>query len=120
MMLSSYPLWLPAYDEASVTKVLHPDDPQDVPHAIELMQAIIAFSKLKHVSINDSFSTNVNIRADLMAIKLLGHILESILLPFIDVNLSLTKQVQYLSSYSHPSPAMLHFHRHGFMPYQLY
>jgi hypothetical protein len=120
MMLSRYLLWLPAYDEASVTKVLHPDDPQDVPRAIELMQAIIAFSKLKHASIDDSFSTNVDIRADLMAIKLLGHILESILLPFIDVNLSLTEQVQYLSSYSHLSFAMFHSHRRGFMPYQLY
>ncbi|KAG2742799.1 hypothetical protein P692DRAFT_20879328 [Suillus brevipes Sb2] len=120
MMLSRYLLWLPAYDKASVTKVLHLDDPQDVPCAIELMQAIIAFSKLKHASIDDSFSTNIDIHTDLMAIKLLGHILESILLPFIDVNLSLTEQVQYLSSYSHLSFAMFYSHRRGFMPYQLY
>ncbi|KAG1852547.1 hypothetical protein F4604DRAFT_1933696 [Suillus subluteus] len=120
MMLSRYLLWLPAYDEASVSKVLHPDNPQDVPRAIELMQAIIAFSKLNHTSIDDSFSTNIDIHADLMAIKLLSHLLESILFPFIDVDLSLTEQVQYLSCYSHLSFTMFHSHRHGFMPYQLY
>ncbi|KAG1837066.1 hypothetical protein C8R48DRAFT_623007 [Suillus tomentosus] len=31
MMLSWYLIWLPAHDEASVTKLLHPDNPQDVP-----------------------------------------------------------------------------------------
>lgn len=34
MMLLRYLIWLPAHDEASITKLLHPDDPQDVPRAI--------------------------------------------------------------------------------------
>ncbi|KAG2034010.1 hypothetical protein BDR03DRAFT_935427 [Suillus americanus] len=90
MMLSWYLLWLPAHNEASITKLLHPDDPQDVLRAIELMQAIIMFSQLQHNSIDNSFSTGVNIRADLVVIKLLSNLIESILLPFIDPNLSLT------------------------------
>jgi hypothetical protein len=60
MMLSRYLVWLPAYDEASITKLLHPDDPQDVPQAIELMQAIVEFSKSQHSLLNDSFSTDTS------------------------------------------------------------
>jgi hypothetical protein len=120
MMLSWYLLWLPAHDEASITKLLHPDDPQDVPHAIELMQAIITFSQLQYDSIDSSFSTNIDIRADLEAIKLLSNLIESILLPFIDPHLSLTHQVQYLSRYAHLSFSIFRTHRRAFMPYQLY
>ncbi|KAG1721835.1 hypothetical protein EDB19DRAFT_1898261 [Suillus lakei] len=88
MMLSRYLVWLPAYDEASVMKLLHPDDPQDVPRAIELMQAIVDFS-------NNSFSTDVNTRADLMSITLLSNVIKSILIPFINPKLSLTEQLYY-------------------------
>ncbi|KAG2035573.1 hypothetical protein BDR03DRAFT_867885 [Suillus americanus] len=119
-MLLRYLIWLPAHDEASITKLLHPDDPQDVLRAIELMQAIMTFSKSQHTNIDNSFSTNINIRADLMSIKLLSDIIESILLSFIDINLSLTEQVQYLSHYAHLSFAIFHSHHHTFMPYQLY
>ncbi|KAG2051216.1 hypothetical protein BDR06DRAFT_973933 [Suillus hirtellus] len=40
MMLSRYLVWLPTYDKASITKLLHSDDPQDILQAIESMQAI--------------------------------------------------------------------------------
>ncbi|KAG2158373.1 uncharacterized protein EDB93DRAFT_1238125 [Suillus bovinus] len=60
MMLSRYLIWLPMYDEASVMKLLHPDDPQDVPWVIELMQAIVEFSKFQHSLLNNSFSTDIN------------------------------------------------------------
>ncbi|KAG2044115.1 hypothetical protein BDR03DRAFT_977769 [Suillus americanus] len=120
MMLLRYLIWLPAQDEASVTKLLHPDDPQDVPHAIKLMQAIVTFSKSQQASIDNSFSTDIDLRADLMSIKLLSDIMESILLLFININLSLTEQVQYLSRYAHLSFAIFRSHRRAFMPYQLY
>ncbi|KAG2065211.1 hypothetical protein BDR04DRAFT_1033349, partial [Suillus decipiens] len=120
MMLLRYLLWLPAHDEASITKLLHPDDPQDVPCAIELMQAIITFSQLQYDSIDSSFSTNIDICADLEAIKLLSNLIKSILLPFIDPHLSLTHQVQYLSRYAHLSFSIFRTHRRAFMPYQLY
>ncbi|KIK32417.1 hypothetical protein CY34DRAFT_55944, partial [Suillus luteus UH-Slu-Lm8-n1] len=120
MMLSRYLVWLPAYDEASVTKLLHPDDPQDVPRAIELMQAIVNFSKSQHAILDNSFSTDVDTRADLVSITLLSNIIESILVPFINPNLSLTEQVHYLSRYSHLAFTIFRVHRRSFMPFQLY
>ncbi|KAG1725128.1 hypothetical protein EDB19DRAFT_1897825 [Suillus lakei] len=95
MMLSRYLVWLPAYDEASVTKLLHPDDPQDVPRAIELMQAIVDFSKSHNV-------------------------IKSILIPFINPKLSPPEQVHYLSCYAHLAFTIFRIHRRAFMPFQLY
>lgn len=119
-MLARYLVWLPAYDEAAVTKLLHPDDPQDVPHAVELMLAIIEFSQSQCHVLNDSFSLEVNARADLISISLLSALLESILTPFINVSLSLSEQFQYLSRYAHLAYAFFHAHRRSFMSYQLY
>ncbi|KAG2340566.1 hypothetical protein BDR05DRAFT_977284 [Suillus weaverae] len=100
MMLAWYLVWLPAYDETSVIKLLHPDNPQDVPLAIELMQAIT--------------------RADLMLITLLSHVIESILTPFINTKLCLSEQVHHLSCYSHLAFTIFRVHRQSFMPFQLY
>ncbi|KAG1894264.1 uncharacterized protein F5891DRAFT_1195401 [Suillus fuscotomentosus] len=97
MMLSCYLVWLPAYDKASVTKLLHPDDLQDVPRAVELIKAIIKFTESQHDFLDDLFSPNIDRHADLMSIALLSDVIESFLIPFINVNLSLTEQVQYLS-----------------------
>ncbi|KAG1862950.1 hypothetical protein C8R48DRAFT_748149 [Suillus tomentosus] len=120
MMLARYLAWLPAFDEAAVTKLLYPDDPQDVPRAVELMLAVIEFSNSQHSIINDSFSTDVDTRADLQSIALLSALLESILLPFTDVSLSLSEQFVLLSRYSHLTFAFFHAHRRSFMSYQLY
>ncbi|KAG2029090.1 hypothetical protein BDR03DRAFT_1051571, partial [Suillus americanus] len=111
---------LPAYDEAAVTKLLHPDDPQDVPRAVELMLAIIKFSQSQCHVLDDSFSLEVNTHADLISISLLSALLESILTPFINISLSLSEQFQYLSCYAHLAYAFFHAHRHSFMSYQLY
>ncbi|KAG2125172.1 hypothetical protein DEU56DRAFT_873149 [Suillus clintonianus] len=113
MMLSRYLVWLPAYDEASIMKLLHPNDPQDVPRAIELMQTI-------HTILNNSFSTDIDTHADLVSITLLSNIIESILVPFINPNLSLTEQVHYLSRYAHLTFTIFRVHQHSFMPFQLY
>ncbi|KAG1751231.1 hypothetical protein EDB19DRAFT_1824948 [Suillus lakei] len=67
VMLMHYLVWLPAY-EMSIIKLLHPDDPQDVPQAAELMQTIINFSKSQHAILNDS---DINTCADLVLIMLL-------------------------------------------------
>ncbi|KAG1763978.1 hypothetical protein EV702DRAFT_1182661 [Suillus placidus] len=120
MMLSCYLVWLPAYDEASVTKLLHPDDLQDVPRAVELMLAIIEFSKSQQSIVLDPFSTDVDTHADIISITVLSSILESIILPFTNVNLSLTEQVQYLSRLAHLTFTLFHSHRRSFLSYQLY
>lgn len=120
MMLARYLLWLPAYDEQAVTKLLHPDDPQDVPCAVELMLAVIEFSNSQHALISDSFSVDVDTRADLTSISLLSALLQAILTPFIDVNLSLSQQFEHLSCYAHLAFAFFHAHHRSFMSYQLY
>ncbi|KAG1718200.1 hypothetical protein EDD22DRAFT_855598 [Suillus occidentalis] len=120
MMLVRYLVWLPTYDETSVIKLLHPDDSQDVPRAIELMQAIVNFSKSQHALLNDSFSSDVETHADLMSITLLSHIIESILMPFINTKLLLSKQVHHLSCYSHLTFTIFCVHQRSFMPFQLY
>jgi hypothetical protein len=120
MMLARYLVCLPAYDEAAVTKLLHPDDPQDVPHAVELILAIIELAKSQHHIIINSFSIDIDTRADLKSINLLSAVIESFLTPFIDTSLSLFDQVQFLSRYSHLAFAFFHAHQCAFMLYQLY
>ncbi|KIK32160.1 hypothetical protein CY34DRAFT_111077, partial [Suillus luteus UH-Slu-Lm8-n1] len=120
MMLARYLSWLPTYDETAVTKLLHPDDPQDVPRAVELMLVVIEFTKTQNSLISDSFSIDVDTRADLASIALLSALLQSILIPFIDVELSLTQQFDHLSRYAHLAFAFFHAHCHSFMSYQLY
>ncbi|KAG2114960.1 hypothetical protein BD769DRAFT_1629965 [Suillus cothurnatus] len=76
----------------AITKLLYPDNPQDVPRAVELMLAIIEFSNSQCSIINDSFAPDIDTHMDLQSIALLSALLESILLPFTDVSLSLFKQ----------------------------
>jgi hypothetical protein len=120
MMLAHYLVWLPAYDEATVTKLLHPDDPQDVPRAVELILAIIELTKSHHTIVNDSFSMDIDTCADFKSITLLSALIESFLTPFIDMTLSLFAQIQYLSRYAHLAFAFFHSHCRSFMSYQLY
>ncbi|KAG2335450.1 hypothetical protein BDR05DRAFT_898501 [Suillus weaverae] len=120
MMLARYLAWLQAYEEAAVTKLLYPDDPQDIPRVVELMLAIIKFSNSQlHIS-NNSFSMDIDTHADVASINLLSKLLESILMPFIHVKLSLSQQFEHLSHYSHLAFSIFHAHRHTFMSYQLY
>lgn len=115
-VLARYLAWLPEQDESSITKLLNPDDPQDVPRAVELMQAIISLSKLKV----DTISGDVGMCADMVAIKALGAILESLLVPFIDITLSLQEQVAFLSRYAHLTFTFFQLHRSAFMPHVLF
>ncbi|KAG1763515.1 hypothetical protein EV702DRAFT_1220308 [Suillus placidus] len=115
-VLARYLTWLPDMDESAVTRLLNPDDPQDVPHAVELMQAIIALSKFKI----DTITGDVGMCIDMSSIKSLGAILESLLLPFIDITLSLQQQVTYLSRYAHLTFTFFCLYRSTFMPHVLY
>ncbi|KIK35667.1 hypothetical protein CY34DRAFT_95704, partial [Suillus luteus UH-Slu-Lm8-n1] len=101
-------------------KLLHPDDPQDVPRAVELILAIIQLSKSHHTLLSNSFSMDIDTCADLKSITLLSALIESFLTPFIDTTLSLFNQIRYLSRYSHLAFAFFHAQRRSFMCYQLY
>jgi hypothetical protein len=115
-VLICYLSWLPDQNEASILKLLNPDDPQDIPRMIELMQAIITLSKNKF----DTAIMSIGKCADIAAIKVLGAILESILLPFIDIMLSLHQQVTHLSCYAHLTFTFFRLYRSAFMPHVLY
>ncbi|KII93403.1 hypothetical protein PLICRDRAFT_99321, partial [Plicaturopsis crispa FD-325 SS-3] len=112
--LSRYLLLLDGQDTKSVRRLLFPDDPQDVPRAIELMKAIIALRDLK-IPLADP-----SVIADLDAIKHLAYILEAILEPFTNVKLSLTDQVRLLSTYAHLTFTSFRLYRLAFMSNQLY
>jgi hypothetical protein len=120
MMLTCYLVWLPVYDKAAMTKLLHPDDPQDIPHAVALMQAIIEFSTSQRHVTNNLFSLDIDTHVNLASISLLGAPFESILLPFIKVLLMLSEQFQYLGHYAHLAFSFFHAHHCSFMSYQLY
>ncbi|KAH9944798.1 hypothetical protein B0H21DRAFT_892357 [Amylocystis lapponica] len=114
-MLARYLGWLPDYDRASVNNLLYPDDPQDVPRAVELMQAIIKLGKLQIPNPHD-----VNTIGDMDALKLMAAVLESILTPFMDISISLAGQVTSLSTYAHLAFSLFRTHRTLFMSNQLY
>jgi len=115
-VLTRYLTWLPNMDESAVTRLLNPDDLQDVPCAVELMQAIITLSKSKI----DTITGDVGMCADMSAIKSLGAILESLLLLFINITLSLQQQVSYLSCYVHLTFTFFHLYHSAFMLHVLY
>ncbi|KAK7007144.1 hypothetical protein R3P38DRAFT_3403891 [Favolaschia claudopus] len=105
---------LPDLSEDSVRKILFPDDPQDVPRAVELMEAIIDFLAF------DFGQVNADTAADLDSIRLLALILKSILAPFVTPNMSLTEQMTHLSTYAHLTFTLFRLNRLTFMSNQLY
>ncbi|KAG1821707.1 uncharacterized protein BJ212DRAFT_1445214 [Suillus subaureus] len=80
------------------------------------MQSIIALSKIE----TNPLSDGVALCADMAAIKILGIILESLLLPFINISLSLQQQIELISCYCHLTFALFRMHRTAFMPHVLF
>lgn len=113
-MLQRYLMWIDGVDEAWALKLLYPDDPQDVPRAIELINAINSLADI------DPTDQCVDTIADVDAIKILAGILRSLLRPFIDITLSLTEQVISLSCFAHLLYACYRDQQRLLMPNQLY
>ncbi|KAG1741482.1 uncharacterized protein EDB91DRAFT_1248037 [Suillus paluster] len=113
-MLERYLLWVEGIDEARALKLLYPDDPQDVPRAVELMNAVIALGDIKLTQ------PSVDTIADFDAIRILSRILHSLLRPFIDITLLLTQQVISISCCAHLLYACFWDQRCSLMPNQLY
>ncbi|KAL6302386.1 hypothetical protein BKA93DRAFT_737066 [Sparassis latifolia] len=114
-MLSRYLRWLPGHDDTSVQKLLYPDDPQDVPRAVELMHAIIDLSKMDIPA-----NSNLDIIGDIDAIRLLAQLLESLLEPFINTDFSLSDQVCSLVKFLHLCFSFFRVHRLTFLSNQLF
>ncbi|KAJ7818582.1 hypothetical protein B0H14DRAFT_3089476 [Mycena olivaceomarginata] len=94
-------LLLPGQTEDSVYILLNPEDPQDVPCAILLLEAVVA---LRVCRIEFQVSPlDVNTNSDLDTITLLSFMVEAILNAFTDPSASLSKQINNLSVYAHMS-----------------
>jgi len=122
-MLERYLPLLDNLDQDAAQRLLYPDDPQDVPHAIELLSAIIAIAKFNPALL--PFTSlgcipDVNVVADFKALQVLGFTLENLLEPFTNVRLSLSKQVIHLSCFAHLLYTFYCDQRCRFMPNQLY
>ncbi|KAG2132414.1 hypothetical protein DEU56DRAFT_739455, partial [Suillus clintonianus] len=118
-MLERYLSWVDGVDETRATKLLYPD----VPRAVELMKAVISLSELdptKPPHTPEGTFPHVDTVADFDAIKILGHILRSLVDPFINITLSLTEQTILLSRLAHLLYACYHNQRRSFMPNQLF
>lgn len=122
-MLECYLPLLDNLDQDVAQRLLYPDDPQDVPHAIKLLSAIIAITKVNPVLppfTSLGCTPDVNVVANFEALQVLGFTLESLLEPFINIKLSLSQQVVHLSCFAHLLYTFYRDQCHHFMPNQLY
>ncbi|KAL0961306.1 hypothetical protein HGRIS_006265 [Hohenbuehelia grisea] len=98
----------------AVDRLLKPEDSQDVPRAIEFLEAVRDVCDL---ATDDLTPTELQ---ELPALSLLARLIDTFLRPFIDVTLCLTQQIISLSTFAHLSFALFRLHRVSFMPSQLY
>ncbi|KAJ7775735.1 hypothetical protein DFH07DRAFT_683851, partial [Mycena maculata] len=105
---------LPDQDEKSVHRLLNPNDAQNVPTALGLVDAIIQLHDLKPPS------SNVELATTLDSTRLLGYLFENFSHPFITPEASLSDQIQMLSTYAHLAFVLFREFRTDFMSNQLY
>lgn len=113
-ILEQYLVLIPGLDTDQVKKLLNPEDPQDVPRAIALIQAVIDLRNL------DASKFDASRQVTLRACQLLGSVLHSLTEPFINRNLSLSTQMTYLSQYAHLTTVLYRKNSTSFMPPQLF
>ncbi|KAK7015827.1 hypothetical protein R3P38DRAFT_2543278 [Favolaschia claudopus] len=102
------------HDEKSVHKLLNPDDPQDVPRAIDLIEAIISLREIEIPQHNIDLSYTAD------SVRLLGHVFENFTLPFITPEFNLSRQICMLSTCAHIIFVLFREYRLDFMSNQLY
>ena len=121
--LEHYLTWLDDCDEEKAKRLMYPDDPQDVPHAIELMRTVIRLGRIDPTQPPyTSFGQipDVDVYIDFETIGMLGDLFHNLLDPFINPSLSLVQQVTHLSTFAHLLFSHYRSHRRSFMPNQLY
>ncbi|KIJ12467.1 hypothetical protein PAXINDRAFT_14668 [Paxillus involutus ATCC 200175] len=122
-LLERYLTMIDGIDEAATCKLLYLDDPQDVPRAVSLMRAVITLSQIDPVkwALNsDDPYPNADKIADFDALKIIGHILDNLLQPYTNVNLTISEQVVHLSCFAHLLYASYRNQHRRLMPNQLY
>ncbi|KAK7001122.1 hypothetical protein R3P38DRAFT_2428555, partial [Favolaschia claudopus] len=98
----------------SIHNLLNPSDGQNVSEAIKLLLCIVEISKL------DPEDFDPTEAAEFEALCLLGEAYDALLQPFINVNLSLSEQIQSLVTASHLFCALYVQNGTSFMSNQLY
>ena len=105
---------MPGTTEDSVDKFLYPQDPMDIPRAIELIQAVASLCFLDKSQFDPGQQKTVN------AIQLVGSLFHCLTQPFLNRDLNLIEQFVSLSKYSHMALALYRRNATSFMPGQLY
>ncbi|KAJ6603348.1 hypothetical protein DFH09DRAFT_1019322 [Mycena vulgaris] len=107
---------LPDHDwsETSIHALLNPADTMNVPNAIKLLLAIVELGKLDPADFDPSEA------AELEALGVLAELIDALLQPFINIELSLSQQIQSLIKFSHLLCALYLQNGPSFMPNQLY
>ncbi|KDQ06435.1 hypothetical protein BOTBODRAFT_121543, partial [Botryobasidium botryosum FD-172 SS1] len=101
---------LSGMDAFKVYALMNPHDKQNVPSAVQLLCSVVAVSKLPTDGLNPS---EQKICA---ALTVLGSWIASIVEPFIDPSMSLTQQLESLSTAGHVMLALFSFNRSSFIP----
>ncbi|THU94060.1 hypothetical protein K435DRAFT_669146, partial [Dendrothele bispora CBS 962.96] len=102
------------WSDQTIYALLNPADAQNVPRAIKLIQVII---KLRQIETFDFTPAEERIHSSLC---ILAEMLEALLMPFIEITLTLSDQLEYLSKFAHISCALYLIHTTNFMPNQLF
>ncbi|KAJ6456289.1 hypothetical protein C8R47DRAFT_996339 [Mycena vitilis] len=111
-------LLLPGQDEASIERLVNPDDPQHVPHALELLEAIVSL-RTRRTELNVPVEM-IELNCDLDSISLFSYMVEALLNAFTEPTASLSFQIQNLSLYAHLCFVFFRTFRLAFMSNQLY
>lgn len=114
LILERYLIMLPNQSPESVEKLLNPADPQDVPRAIELICAVGDLRSLNKSGFNPSQMKTIE------ALQLIGTLFHAMIEPFVNSNLSLTAQLEYLAQYAHLAFMLYQHNGRAFMSNQLY
>ena len=105
---------LPNMTPEKAASLLNPADKQNLPKAVNLLECLIDLGKL-----NFHRETPTNFYK-LKRTAFLGQIFSFFLLPFVDVQMSLSSQIRSLSTYTHLLTALYYKHRTAFISSALY
>ena len=114
IILERYLVMLPNHSLESVQKLLNPANPQDVPRAIELIRAVGDLRSLDKSGFNPSQMKTVE------ALQLIGTLFHAMIEPFVNSDLSLSRQLEYLAQYAHLALMLYQQNGRAFMSNQLY
>jgi hypothetical protein len=95
IILEEFLVLIPGQTRELVQKLLNPADPQDVTRAAELICAVANLCLLDISNFNPSKVRTVR------ALQLIGTLFYAMTEPFINRNLSLSRQMMLLSQYAH-------------------